>query len=353
MIARLSSRCLLGPGDIPASQDDLTVIGAFNPGAIDRGAGVTLLVRVAEAAREQRTGQVALPRWDPTMRRTVIDWMRASDVIAEDPRVVTVKSTGLKRLTFISHLLVVHSHNGRDIGRIGPTRFLPDGTIEEFGVEDPRITKLNERFYVTYVAVSRHGAATALASTEDFRSFTRHGVIFPPENKDVVLFSERIGGKYFALHRPNPAHYFTRPEIWLASAPDLVHWGCHRPLLGGEGPGEAGRIGTGTPPLRTPPGWLVIYHGNGPTPGARGAVGTYCGGAFLLDLNDPGRIIGRCPRVLAPETEYERRGFVPDVVFPTGIVPQGETVLVYYGAADAVTAVVEFRLRDLLRAVGQ
>lgn len=352
MIARLRSRRLLGPEDIPPSQDDLRVVGAFNPAVIDTGDGVTLLVRVAEAARERRRGFVALPRWDPAGSRVVIDWLAADALIADDPRVVTVRSTGLKRLTFFSHLLVAHSRDGWNIDAVGPTRIWPASELEEFGLEDPRVTALNGRYCFTYVAVSRHGAATALAATGDFRVFERLGVIFPPENKDVVLFPERIDGEFLALHRPNPAQHFTRPEIWLAASPDLIHWGRHSPLLRGEGTGEAGRIGAGAPPIRTPAGWLEIYHGNGPAAGQPAGVGTYCAGAILTDPDSPGRIIGRCTRILIPEARYERQGFVPDVVFPTGIVPREETLLVYYGAADQATAVAELRLRDVLCALG-
>ena len=100
MIPRLRSRRLLGPEDIPPSQDDLRVVGAFNPGVIDTGDGITLLVRVAETAREKRTGFVALPRWDPVGARIDIDWLAEDEVIAADPRVIIIRATGLTRLTF-------------------------------------------------------------------------------------------------------------------------------------------------------------------------------------------------------------------------------------------------------------
>ena len=169
-------------------------------------------------------------------------------------------------------------------------RFLPDSELEEFGVEDPRITALDDRFVFTYVAVSRHGAATALASTADFRHFDRHGVIFCPENKDVVLFPERIDGEYFALHRPNAATPFCRPEMWLARSPDLIHWGKHVCLHGGGAEWETGRVGAGTPPVRVADGWLEIYHGNR-QPTRPGEVGVYSTGALLLDANNPARVL--------------------------------------------------------------
>jgi beta-1,2-mannobiose phosphorylase / 1,2-beta-oligomannan phosphorylase len=225
---------------------------------------------------------------------------------------------------------------------------MPETEVEEFGVEDPRVTWLNNRFWFTYVAVSRHGAATALASTADFQTFQRHGVIFCPENKDVVLFPDRIGGHYAALHRPNGATQFSRPEMWLARSPDLVHWGQNDFLFGGRQAWESGRIGAGPPPLRTPAGWLEIYHGNARGQ-RRGDVGIYSAGAMLLDLEQPNRVLKRTPEAFfEPTADFERQGFVGDVVFPTGIVETPETLLVYYGAADMCTAVVEFSRAELM-----
>src|SRR5688572_6740068 len=212
MLPRVFHRCLLRPSDMKPSQDDLKVIGAFNPGAVETPQGIVLLVRVAQTAREQRVGHVALPRWDSGSARVVLDWVGQDEVEFEDARVVIVRRTGLKRLTSVSHFVVCHSRDGRDVDAIGPEQFRPAAENEEFGVEDARITPLEGRYYFTYVGVSRHGAATALASTSDFKTFERHGILFPPENKDVVLFPERIGDRYAALHRPNPAQHFSPPE---------------------------------------------------------------------------------------------------------------------------------------------
>ena len=166
--------------------------------------------------------------------------------------------------------------------------------MEEFGVEDPRITALDGRYYFTYVAVSRHGAATALASTTDFRDFERHGIIFCPENKDVVLFPEKVEGEFVALHRPNAATPFCRPEMWVARSPDLVRWGRHECLHGGDAEWETGRVGAGTPPVRVEGGWLEIYHGNR-QPTRPGEVGRYSTGLLLLDHDNPARILAAPP----------------------------------------------------------
>jgi predicted GH43/DUF377 family glycosyl hydrolase len=350
MIRRLFNKRLLTPSDFQPSQPDLEVIGAFNPGAVATEHGVTLLVRIAEQAAEKRPGKHGLPRFDPGSGRVVIDWEEEHTHAPVDIRVVRKKLTGLVRLNFISHLRVIHSEDGRTIDSVEPVRFAPMYDYEEFGVEDPRITRIADTFYFTYVAVSRHGVATALASTRDFRKFERHGIIFYPENKDVVLFPEKIAGKYWALHRPNGSTPFTKPEMWLASSNDLISWGPHEHFLGGSAKWDIGRIGAGTPPLLVNEGWLEMYHGNSRGDEEQG-IGTYSGGLLLLDRNNPRKILSGCGNVFVPESKFEKVGFVPDVVFPTGIVERGETVLIYYGAADTCTAVAEFSINDLLSAL--
>jgi predicted GH43/DUF377 family glycosyl hydrolase len=350
MLRRFFNARLLQPSDLKPSQPDLEVIGTFNPGAVATDNGVVLLVRVAEQPLERRAGQTGLPRWDPHSKKVWIDWEPDNEIAPVDIRVVRRKRDALVRLSFISHLRVLRSRDGRKLEPGEGAIFAPANEYEEFGVEDPRITQIGDIFYFTYVAVSRHGAATALASTRDFRTFERHGIIFHPENKDVVLFPEKIGGRYLAFHRPNGATPFTRPEMWLASSPDLRDWGAHQPFLGGSAAWDIGRIGAGTPPIRTPEGWLEMYHGNSKQQEDIG-IGAYSAGLLLLDLEQPHLIRGAAGQVFLPETDYEREGFVPNVVFPTGIVQQGENVLVYYGAADTSTAVVEFSLAEMLTLV--
>jgi predicted GH43/DUF377 family glycosyl hydrolase len=350
MISRLFNACLLRPSDVPPSREDLEVIGVFNPGVVATDEGVVLLVRVAEWMKEKRPGYFSLPRLDVATKCLVVDWVRAEEVTVRDQRLVVQKSNGLARLTFLSHLRVVHSRNGRSIDSVADFRLEAANEYEEFGFEDPRITRIGDIYWITYVAVSRHGVATALASTRDFRTFERHGVIFPPENKDVVIFPEKIGNCYFALHRPSGAASFAKPEMWIATSPDLLQWGGHEFFLGGTEAWEIGKIGGGTPPIRRPEGWLTFYHGNNRREGEPG-IGAYFGAALLLDLENPRRILGRSGPILAPVTDYERSGFVPEVVFPTGIVEQGETVLVYYGAGDTDTAVVEFSVAEILKSL--
>jgi predicted GH43/DUF377 family glycosyl hydrolase len=351
LLKRHFERLLLSPADLEPSRDEFEVVGVFNPGAIVAGDEVVLLVRVAERPRERRPGFTASPRWVPGAGLE-IDWLPNDSIQVLDPRVVKRKADGLVRLTFLSHLRVVRCGDGRAVREVTDVRFLPASALEEFGVEDPRITAFGGRYYFTYVAVSRHGAATALASTTDFRRFQRHGVIFCPENKDVVLFPEPIGGAYAALHRPNAATPFCRPEMWLAHSPDLIHWGHHQCLHGGDAAWETGRVGAGTPPVRVDAGWLEFYHGNR-QPTRPGEVGMYSTGVLLLDGENPAQILRRtAASIFEPTAAFERTGFVPDVVFPTGIVATGSSYLVYYGAADCGTAVVEFSQDELLSVLG-
>jgi predicted GH43/DUF377 family glycosyl hydrolase len=357
IVPRRSTTLLINATEMPPSRADFEVVGAFNPGAVRVGDEVVMLVRVAERPREKRKGFTGLPRWDPGEGLT-IDWVADAELDPVDPRCVRCKADGLIRLMFTSYLRAARCGTGRKFEEIAGGVFLPETEVEEYGVEDPRITALDGRFYFTYVAVSRHGPATALASTVDFRTFERHGVIFCPENKDVVLFPEKIGGEFAALHRPVCGTPFTRPEMWAALSPDLIHWGRHSPLWGGHvplvdagGAWRSGRVGAGAPPIRVADGWLEIFHGNR-HPERPGDVGTYCGGAIVLDVDDPARVRRRLVDPLfVPEADFEVNGFVPGVVFPTGVVRNGTSLLVYYGAADATVAVVEFSEQELLNAM--
>jgi predicted GH43/DUF377 family glycosyl hydrolase len=353
MLRRLFTHRLLGPEDLPPSSDTMEIVGIFNPGAgvlgdsgSLPGGEVVLLVRVAERPRHSDPGCTALPRYEEG--RLVIDQVPNEELEPVDPRVVRMKRDRSVRLTSVSHLRVVRSKDGRTIDSVDNAWLLPASEYECFGLEDPRMSRIDGRHYFTYVAVSRHGAATALASTTDFITFERHGIIFCPENKDVLLFPERIRGRHCAIHRPNPATHFCPPEMWLAWSDDLVHWGRHQPLLGSGSFWSAGRVGGGCPPIRTEKGWLEIYHGNDRTPN-QGGVGAYCAAAFLMDLEEPSRILGHSEGpILAPEEDFEVCGFLRDVIFPTALVEDGDTLLVYYGAADSCTGVVGIDRHELL-----
>jgi predicted GH43/DUF377 family glycosyl hydrolase len=352
---RVHTQLLVKPCDVTPQFAGFEVIGTFNPAAIDFGDEVALLVRVVERPTEIREGYIALPYWNLERSRIAIEWRAIDEVELIDPRIVRVKQNGHIRLTFISWLLPAFSRDGTTIERFGERPMVPQTRYETFGIEDARLTRLDGRYYFTYVAVSGHGIVTALASTDDFQSFERHGIIFCPENKDVLLFPEKIGGDYAALHRPNPNAHFSSPEIWLARSRDLIDWGRHQRLLGGEAKWATVKVGGGTPPIRTDRGWLSLYHGHiAPSRAEQqaGGIGQYVAAAMLQDLKDPSRIIGLSPEpIMHAEAEFERTGYLPNIVFPTAMLRRGNEVDVYYGAADTVTGVVRYALDDLLSTI--
>lgn len=332
---------------IPPSRPELEVVGVFNPAAIRHDGEVVLLLRVAETARDTPAGQIAAPVWDAESGRLIVHrWRRdGAGIDASDPRMVVAE--GRTWLTSISHLRVARSTDGVHFTIEPEPAISPSTPYETFGVEDARITLLDGTYWINYTAVSPLGIATALASTRDFRRYERHGIIFPPNNRDVTIFPERIGGRYVALHRPMPAG-LGDVAIWAASSPDLSSWGDHRHMASARpGMWDDEKIGGGAVPFRVKSGrwdgWLALYHGVTRSPM------TYSLGALLLDAEDPARVLGRSKEpVLAPEAPYEREGFFGGVVFTCGAVADGDVVRVYYGAADGVTAVADLSLTEIL-----
>ena len=339
---------MLSPEDVPPSRDDLEVIGCFNPGAVEVDGSVHLLIRVAERPREKREGMVGLPFMRPG-QGIAFDWVPQEDVRWLDPRIVETRADGRIRLTSLSHLRLATSRDGVHIDTIsGRPTLSPMDELETYGVEDARITPLGDEFLITYVGVSPHGIVTKLLATKDFKEFRKIGTVFTTENKDVVLFPDRVNGRYCAFHRPLSQARLGLPEIWLASSKDLRYWGDHRPVLP-TGKGWASlKIGAGCPPLRTKRGWLEIFHGV-QRRSSSDNVGKYCGGAALFDLDDPAKLLGISPLpFLVPEEDFEREGLLPDIVFPSGAVLREDRLLIYYGAADCRTAVAEFSLKEML-----
>jgi beta-1,2-mannobiose phosphorylase / 1,2-beta-oligomannan phosphorylase len=330
---------------VPPSRPDLEVVGAFNPAATRFGKETLLLLRVAEAPPPS-PGRVAAPVYNPRSRRIELEtWARGDGVDTSDPRVIIVD--GRIWLTSISHLRIARSTDGIRF-EVDPAPALsPQTEYETFGIEDPRITHIDGTWWINYTAASPRGVSTALASTRDFKTFERHGIIFPPSNKNVTIFPEKIGGRYAALHRPM-LDGFERPAIWTASSPDLISWGCHRLVARArDNSWDNSKVGGGAVPFRVRAGnhdgWLAVYHGVTHSPYA------YSLGALLLDAEDPSRVIARSrDPILQPEAPYERDGFFNGVVFTCGLIADGDRVRIYYGAADGVTAVADLSLDDIL-----
>jgi predicted GH43/DUF377 family glycosyl hydrolase len=253
--------------------------------------------------------------------------------------------------TGISHLAVATSANGLTDWAVDLERSIsPDlsSHAERFGIEDPRITRIGEEYMIVYTGYSGDGALVALASTRDFRTYERRGVVMPPEDKDAALFPCRFDGRFALLHRPVSATP-SAAHIWLSWSPDLRHWGDHTILLRAREGGwwDAHKIGLCAPPLRTRQGWLLLYHGVRTT--AAGSI--YRLGLALLDLETPERVLARSREWLfGPEMPYERIGDVDQVVFSCGwqLGEDGDTLWIYYGAADTSICVATASLAALL-----
>ena len=257
----------------------------------------------------------------------------------------------------LSHLTVARSVNGIDNWQIDSRPTFAADPIdfpeELWGVEDPRITYVEElkKYAIVYTAYTRDGPGVSLALTEDFSQFERLGVIMAPEDKDAALLPHRIDGQWALIHRPVSA---PRAHMWISFSENLYHWGCHKLMLEARRGAwwDANKIGLSPPPILTAKGWLVIYHGVRQT--AAGAI--YRLGLALFDLMNPEVCLKRGDEwIFGPEETYERRGDVDNVVFPCGttIAPDGDTVRLYYGAADTSIAMATGSIHALLLALEQ
>lgn len=220
----------------------------------------------------------------------------------------------------------------------------PFKTYEELGIEDPRITKMDDIYYIMYTAYSQHGARLALAKTMDFKTYERIALISEPNNKNGVLFPRKINGRYVRLDRPYSGVY---GSIWASYSDDLVAWYDSEVVMTPRsGFWDTDRIGAGVPPIELDYGWLEIYHGVKNT--SFGPI--YRMGAVLLDLENPAVVIARSAvPILTPRELYERVGDVGNVVFACGaVVDEDGTLKLYYGASDTHICVGTAKITDIV-----
>jgi predicted GH43/DUF377 family glycosyl hydrolase len=252
----------------------------------------------------------------------------------------------------LSHLCAARSADGIDNWRIDAQPTLPadphNYPEELWGIEDPRITYVPElgQYAIVYTSFARGGPGVSLALTKDFKTFERYGVIMQPEDKDAALLPRRIGGLWALIHRPVTT---LGAHMWISYSPDLRHWGGHKIILEARRGGwwDANKIGLCSPPIETAKGWLTIYHGVRQT--ASGSI--YRLGLALFDLDKPEVCLQRGDSwMFGPEAAYERGGDVKDVVFPCGqtIGDDGDTINLYYGAADSTMALATGSIRACL-----
>ncbi|TPG33914.1 glycoside hydrolase family 130 protein [Flavobacterium pectinovorum] len=339
---RFSENPLLMPKDLQPSTADLQIISLLNPGVFVFEDKTWLLVRVAECIA-QKEGVIFFPIVNALGKIEIIEIpLNDPDLVMTDARIVQYK--GLDYLTTLSHLRLLCSDDGIHFYEPKDTNTILTGmgNLEQFGIEDCRVSKLDDTYYLTYTAVSENGVGVGLRTTKDWKNFEAKGMIIPPHNKDCAIFEEKINGKFYALHRPSSPQIGGN-FIWLTESIDGVHWGNHQCIIKSR-PGlwDSARVGAGAAPIKTEQGWLEIYHG-------ANAEHQYCLGAFLMDLKDPSKIIARTLEpIMRPQENYELSGFFGYVVFTNGHVVDGDRLTIYYGAADEFVCGAYFSINEIL-----
>jgi len=229
-----------------------------------------------------------------------------------------------------------------------------------YHIYDPRITELEGRYYIMVAMDMDSGCRLGLIRTDDFEKFEFLGVVSKKDNRNGVLFPEKIGGRYLRMDRPNrsvlKSGVTSGDTIMLSESEDLLHWKQVAPVISGRHHYWDERIGSGPPPVKTKEGWLHLYHGIATH---FSSVNIYQAGALLLDLKDPTKVIARTRyNLLEPREMYEMAGQVPNVVFPSGMIVKwydddgyaelDSSVLVYYGAADTSVCLATSTVRDII-----
>ena len=328
------------------------VLGAFNPGLTRLPDGdLLLMVRVAEALREPvRDGHVRAIRWTP--QGYVLDARPAETVDMADPRQFELRRPGprLLGLTSLSWLLPVRlSPDGRRVKAMHYEHAVaPCAAWQQYGVEDARISRIGDSWWMTACSVSSERLGASLYSSADGLSWTLHGLVLDHLNKDMVLFEGLIGGAYWALTRPLGEVWFAPPpdEPWaggpsinFASSPDALHWKPREApgLRARAGSTSAAKMGGGTPPVLTDAGWLTLYHGVE----RRGPVGAYRTFWAMLDRHDPTLVLRQEDEEPLLEADgaltapIAHQAYLPTpVVFTTGLVDGGDHWIVASGEAD-------------------
>lgn len=351
-------RLILTPNDIDLSRSPLVghleaetyVLGAFNPGLtrLDNG-NLLMMVRVAEALRAPIfNDHIHAIRWEEG--RYVLDPWPLELVDTADPRVFKLRGGGWKiiALTSLSWLLPVElTPDGLAVIAMHYDKAVaPADSLQCYGVEDPRLSKVEGRFLMTICSVSPERHSTTLYSSQNGLDWTFEDIVLDHQNKDMLIFEGRINGEYWAQTRPLGDLYFAYPpgspwragpSINLASSKDMFYWKPYRKpgIRPHSGTVATARMGGGAPPVLTPDGWLTLWHGVEP----KELVGIYRTYWSLLDRDDPGRVIrsGGAPLLEANPAltrPIEDQVYIRDVVFTTGIADGGDHYIVASGEGD-------------------
>ncbi|RAW02027.1 glycoside hydrolase family 130 protein [Pseudochryseolinea flava] len=338
---RFEENPLLTPSDIKPSSKNLVVVGLMNPAVFRFNKKTWLLVRVAQRPHQQH-GFITFPVSMDNGEIETLTYPNSDPKLdLSDPR--KIRYDGRDYLTTHSYLKLMCSDEGREFYE--PENYVPifgSSELESYGIEDCRVTEIDEIYYLTYTMVSAYGVGVGLMKTRDWKRFERKGMILPPHNKDCAIFELKFRDRYYALHRPSSTE-FGGNYIWLAESPDAVHWGNHQCIATTrENMWDSARIGAGCSPVKTPKGWLIIYHG-------ADASNRYCLGAILLSIHEPWIVIGRSSSpLMEPTEEYELKGFFGNVIFTNGHLVVGDKLHLYYGASDEVICGADLSIQEIL-----
>jgi len=337
---RFPQNPVLKPADLKASADGLEIACLLNPGVFRFDGKIWLLVRVAERPKQQQ-GILSFPALSTNGLQIFKIPLDDPELEATDARVIKYKNSDY--LTTLSHLRLLCSEDGLNFYE--PEGYSPlygSDEDEYFGIEDCRVSQIDNTYFLTFTAVSAHGVAVGLRTTKDWKSFEKEGLILPPHNKDCAIFEEKINGKYFALHRPSSVDLGGN-YIWIAESEDAVHWGKHKCLIKTRSHfWDSARVGAGAAPIKTSAGWLEIYHGANENH-------QYALGAFLMAIGNPYQVIAQTKDpIMIPQEEYELNGFFGHVVFTNGHVVNDDELIIYYGAADEFVCGARFSIQQIL-----
>lgn len=350
----IQKKVLLTPSEVRPSFSDWSVQGVLNPAAVRMpNKKILLMARIAESSVQRPGEQLTCPIIvsDSEEYEMAYQKIKKERVLKSGVNIIHLRE-GLCRLTTISHLRrIIVSPDGFTVEKVddGPT-FMGVPGDGDYGVEDARIVKIGSQYVMTYVSVSLHeGVCGSLAVSKNLVDWERKGIIFRQQNKDVVIFPEKIRGKYVALHRPEGTMNFSKRSIWISHSPDLIYWGKEKSLIRPrDNSWDDAWTGAGPPPIKTKKGWLLIYHGVKTID----EQNIYSVGSVLLDLKNPEIVLARTPTkapLLEPKEKYEASGFVNQVVFPTGAVPtlDGKDILLYSGGGDKISSVKKVPIKEI------
>jgi len=336
----MEKRLLITKQELKPTRPDFEVIGVFNPAITTFKDGYVMIARVAEKVLQTDKDSILVPHYSHRQGICIRKLPKDSpEYDYSDSRIIKNHSDSF--LTSVSHLRIFRSFDGIHFDLENATFIFPDNIYEEYGLEDPRITRLENSYYVTFTAVSSNGINVRLMKTDDFVTFKRMGNIFHSDNKDCVIFPEKVKGRYFALHRPSISQ-FGKLDIWTATSQNLSDWGNHQIMLQARiAYQESIRVGAGAVPFLTDKGWVAIYH-------SADGKHNYHLTAMLLDRDDPNLVRNKSLRPLVYPTEtYERSGFVNNVVFTCGAIDKPDAIWIYYGACDECVAMCKLTYAEL------